>query len=1056
MASFFVDRPVFAWVLALIIALAGLLSLRGLPVAQYPSIAPPSIAVSTMYPGASAQTLEDTVTAVIEQEMNGAEGLQYVYSTSDASGAASVTLTFVPGTDPRLASVEVQNRLKRVESRLPAEVRQQGLRVEKTVNNFLMFIILKATEDGLSRTDLANYANSNIIDQVRRVEGVGDVMLFGSEYAMRIWVDPAKLTGLNLTATDVVNALRDQNVQVAGGALGSLPSVPGQQLNASIVVPASRLSDPEQFRNIILRASPGGSVVRLGEVARVELGAADYSVEARLNGKPVAGVGIKLAPTANALATAAGVREKMDELKGFFPKGMDYEIPYDTTRFIKISIQEVIKTLVEAIILVFLVMYLFLQNLRVTIVPTVVVPIALLGTLAAMYAFGFSVNVLTLFGMVLAIGILVDDAIVVVENVERIMSEEGLPAREATRKAMGQISGAIVGITLVLTAVFIPMAFFAGSVGNIYRQFSLSLVASMVFSALLALTLTPALCATLLKQVEAGHHHEKKGFFGWFNRAFARTSTGYQSLVGRIIGRAGRYMIIYGVVVAATVLLFTRLPSSFLPEEDQGYLISVVMLPTGATQERTLTVLDKLEKHYMNDPAVDRVVTVAGFSFFGAGQNGGIAFTTLKPWDERKSDDMHVSAVVGRAFGYFMTIKDAFVFPLNPPPIPELGNSSGFDMRLQDRAGHGHEKLMEARNMMLGLASQSKVVVGVRPEGQEDAPQLQVDVDRDKARALGLQLADVNATLSVTFGSAYVNDFVMQGRVKRVLVQADATRRMLPEDVLQLRVRNALGQMVPFSAFSTAKWVMGSPRLERYNGFPSVKIAGSAAPGKSTGDAMAEMEALAKKLPPGFGFEWSGQSFEERMSGAQAPLLYALSILTVFLVLAALYESWSIPFAVILVVPLGILGAVLGVTLRGMPDDVYFKVGLIAIVGLSAKNAILIIEFAKDLQAQGKGVKEAILEAVHLRFRPILMTSLAFILGVMPLALASGAGSASQRAIGTGVMGGMITATLLAIFLVPVFFVIVRKFFPISERQMKVYTHAYEEEDAKHQDKPRF
>jgi multidrug efflux pump len=1056
MASFFVDRPVFAWVLALIIALGGLLSIRGLPVAQYPTIAPPSIAVSTSYPGASAQTLEDTVTAVIEQEMNGAEGLQYVYSTSDSSGAATVTLTFQPGTDPRLASVDVQNRLKRVESRLPAEVRQQGIRVEKAANNFLMFIILKATQDGLTRTDLANYATANILDQVRRVEGVGDVTLFGSEYAMRIWIDPARLTGLNLATTDVIAALRDQNVQVAGGALGALPSVKGQQLNASIVVPASRLTTPEQFGNIILRASPDGSVARLKDVARIEIGAADYSVEARLNGKPVAGLGIKLAPTANALDTAAGVRAKMDELKGFFPPGMDYEVPYDTTRFIQISIEEVIKTLVEAIILVFLVMYLFLQNLRATIVPTVVVPIALLGTLGAMLAFGFSVNVLTLFGMVLAIGILVDDAIVVVENVERIMSEEGLPAREATRKAMGQISGAIVGITLVLTAVFIPMAFFSGSVGNIYRQFSLSLVASMMFSALLALTLTPALCATLLKQVDAGHHHEKKGFFGWFNRGFSRTSRTYQGMVERIIAKAGRYLLIYGVIVAVVVLMFSRLPSSFLPEEDQGYLVSIVMLPTGATQERTLQVLDKLEQHYINDPAVERVITVAGFSFFGAGQNGGIAFTTLKPWDERESPDLHVSAVVGRAFGYFMTIKDAFVFPLNPPPIPELGNSSGFDFRLQDRGGQGHAKLMEARNMLLGMASQSKVVTGLRPEGQEDTPQLQVDVDRGRARALGLQMADINTTLGVSFGSAYINDFVYQGRVKRVMVQADATRRMLPEDVMQLRVRNAQGGMVPFSAFATAKWVMGSPRLERYNGFPSVKIAGAAAPGFSTGDAMAEMETLAKQLPPGFGFEWSGQSFEERMSGAQAPLLYALSILTVFLVLAALYESWSIPFAVILVVPLGILGAVLGVTLRGMPDDVYFKVGLIAIVGLSAKNAILIIEFAKDLQAQGMSMRSAILEAVHLRFRPILMTSLAFILGVMPLALASGAGSASQRAIGTGVMGGMITATVLAVFFVPVFYVVVRSFFRGSERQRKLYTHELEKENAADDVDPRF
>ncbi len=1051
MAKFFVDRPVFAWVIALIIVLAGLLSIRSLPVSQYPSIAPPTIAISATYPGASAQTVEDTVTSVIEQEMNGAEGLQYMYSTSESSGSANITLAFKSGMDIDLASVEVQNRLKRVESRLPSEVRSQGVRVDKAGNNFLMFVILANTDGKLTRTDLANYASASILDPLRRVEGVGDITLFGSEYAMRIWLNPARLTGLKMTPADVTAAIRDQNMQVAGGALGGLPAVAGQDLNATVIVPESRLSSPEQFGNIILRANPDGSVVRLSDVARVELGAADYSVEARLNGKPVAGLGVKLAPSANALATATAVRAKMAELSPYFPEGMNYEIPYDTSKFVKRSIEEVVKTLIEAIILVFLVMYLFLQNLRATLIPTIVVPVALLGTMAVMLVFGFSINVLTMFGMVLAIGILVDDAIVVVENVERIMVEEGLPPREATRKAMGQISGAIIGMTLVLVAVFIPMAFFSGSVGNIYRQFSLSLVASISFSALLALTLTPALCATLLRPIAKGQQHEKKGFFGWFNRGFARTTTGYQGVVARMLGKAGRYMVIYVLIVVAVGLLFTRLPSSFLPEEDQGYFLSVIMLPTGATQERTLKVLGQLENYYVEkETNVDTVVTVAGFSFFGRGQNGGIAFATLKPWEERTTPDSHVSSVVGRAFGYFMSVKDAIIFPLNPPPIPELGNSSGFDFRLQDRSGLGHEKLVEARNMMLGLASQSKVVVGLRPEGQEDAPQLQVDVDREKARALGLQMTDINTTLGVMFGSSYVNDFVRAGRVQKVLVQGDAPERMLPEDILALRVRNSSGTMVPFSTFATAKWVMGSPRLERYNGFPSVKLAGNAAPGLSTGDAMAEMEALFAKLPPGFGYEWSGQSYEERISGAQAPALYALSVLVVFLVLAALYESWSIPFSVIMVVPLGVLGAVLGVTLRGMPDDVYFKVGLIAVVGLSAKNAILIIEFAKDLQAQGKGLIEATLEAVHLRFRPILMTSLAFILGVLPLVMASGAGSASQRAIGTGVMGGMITATVLAVFFVPVFFVVVRSLFKGSERQRRLHAHETDDEAPEH------
>lgn len=1043
MAKFFVDRPIFAWVISILIMMAGLLSLRGLPIAQYPAVAPPTIAVSATYPGASAKVLEDTVTSAIEQEMNGAEGLQYMFSTSESSGAASVTLSFSPGTNIDIAFVEVQNRLKRVEPRLPSEVRQQGVRIDKANNNFLMFLTLSTTGNQ-SRADLADYATNNLLDALRRVPGVGQAMLFGGEYAMRIWLDSAKLTGLNLTPGDVTAAIQDQNMQVAGGELGGLPSVAGQQLNATIVVPMSRLTTPEEFGNIILRANADGSVVRLHDVARVEVGASDYSVIARKNGQPVAGIGVQPTPTANALATATAVHEKMDELSQYFPQGVTYDIPYDTTKFVKVSIEEVIKTLLEAIILVFLVMLLFLQNLRATFIPTIVVPVALLGTLTMMFLFGFSINVLTMFGMVLAIGILVDDAIVVVENVERIMSEEGLSPREATRKAMGQISGALVGITLVLTAVFIPMAFFSGSVGNIYRQFTLSLVASILFSVLMAFTLTPALCATLLKPMK--HNEEKKGFAGWFNRSFARTTKRYEGIVGSMVRKTGRYLVIYGVIVAVVGVMYVRLPGSFLPNEDQGYFLTVMQLPAGSTQERTLKVVEQMEAYYKTDENIANVIAVVGFTPFGRGQNGALTFVTLKPWAERNNPDQHVSAIVGRAMGALSQIKDAFIFALNPPPIPELGNSSGFDFRLQDRGGMGHDKLIEARNMMLGMASQEPTLVGVRPEGQEDSPQIKVDIDREKARALGVQIGSINSTLAIAFGSAYVNDFVLKGRVKRVMVQGQEGDRLLPENIMQLRVRNAQGEMVPFSAFAQANWVMGSPRLERYNGYPAVKISGNAAPGRSTGEAMDAMENLAKKLPEGFGFEWSGLSREEKLSGSQASALYIISVLVVFLVLSALYESWSIPLAVLLVVPLGVLGAVLGVFLRDMPNDVYFKVGLITIVGLSAKNAILIIEFAKDLQAQGKGLIEATLEAAHLRFRPILMTSLAFTLGVLPLVIASGAGAASRQAIGTGVMGGMIAATLLAVFFVPVFFVAIRKIFKGSERQRKLYVHEQEDE----------
>ncbi|GIZ50212.1 efflux RND transporter permease subunit [Noviherbaspirillum aridicola] len=1032
MGKYFIDRPVFAWVIAVFILLAGALSITGLPVAQYPTIAPPAVQITATYPGATAQTLENSVTSLIEQELNGAPGLQYMESQSQGNGQAQITATFQPGTNIDLAAVEVQNRMRRVESRLPQPVTQQGVQVTKARSNFLMVITLSSKDGSMDPIALGDYISRNIANEVKRVSGVGDVILFGTERAMRVWIDPAKLVGLQLTPTDVANAIRAQNAQVASGTLGELPSPGSQQVTAPIVV-TGQLTSPEQFGNIVLRANTDGSVVRLRDVARVELGGQAYATSARLNGSPSSAMGVQLSPTANALGTATAIRAKMEELEKYFPQGIQYEIPYDTSKFVKISIEEVVKTLLEAVVLVFLVMYLFLQNIRYTLIPTIVVPVALMGTFAAMYAFGFSINVLTMFGMVLAIGILVDDAIVVVENVERIMSEEGLSPAEATRKAMGQITGAIIGITLVLIAVFIPMAFFGGAVGAIYRQFSLSMVASMAFSALMALTLTPALCATLLKPVEAGHHHEKRGFFGWFNRRFNAATNGYQRVVVGMLGKTGRYMVVYGLIVGVMGLLFMRLPSSFLPNEDQGYILTNIQLPPGASANRTLDVAKQVEGHFLKQRGVEHIISVIGFSFSGSGQNAGIAFVPLKDWDERGDDT--ADKIAGKAMGVLMGIKDAIVFALNPPPIPELGTATGFNFRLQDRGGLGHDKLLAARNQLLGMAGQSKLLAGVRPEGLEDAPQLQVDVDRDKASALGVSFADINNTLSAALGSSYLNDFPNQGRQQRVILQAESTKRVQPEDLGNLYVRNAAGNMVPLSTFISARWINGPVQIVRYNGYPAMKIAGQAAPGYSSGEAMAEMERLASQLPAGFGFEWTGQSREERTSGAQMPMLMALSLLAVFLVLAALYESTSIPLSVMLVVPLGVLGAVLGVTLRGMPNDVYFKVGLITIIGLSAKNAILIIEFAKDLQAQGKGLIEATLEASKLRFRPIIMTSLAFILGVLPLAIATGAGSASQRAIGTGVMAGMISATVLAVFLVPVFFVVVRKLFRASKRQ---------------------
>ncbi|CCF96441.1 multidrug efflux RND transporter permease subunit [Ralstonia solanacearum] len=1038
MAKFFIDRPVFAWVLALFIIVAGAISITQLPIAQYPTIAPPSILITATYPGASAKTLDDAVTSIIEQEMNGADGLLYIESVSQAgNGQATITVTFKPGTDPALAQVDVQNRLKRVEARLPSSVTQQGVQVDKTRSNFLLFATLISKDGKMDPVALGDYISRNVLNEIKRVPGVGQAVLFGTERAMRIWVDPAKLVGYKLTPTDVYNAIRNQNALVSAGTLGDLPSTSDQPIAATVVV-EGQMTTTEQFGNIVLVSKPDGSQVRIKDVARLELGGQTYATSARINGQPISAIGVQLSPTGNALGTAKAVKAKLDELSKYFPAGVEYKIPYDTSKFVQISIEEVVKTLFEAMALVFLVMLVFLQNIRYTLIPSIVVPISLLGAFATMNALGFSINVLTMFGLVLAIGILVDDAIVVVENVERIMSQEGLPPREATRKAMGQITGAIIGITLVLMAVFIPMAFFSGSVGAIYRQFSLSMVASIFFSALMALTLTPALCSTLLKPIEKGSHHEKKGFFGWFNRMFTSTTDRYQSLVERMLKKTFRYMVIYGALIAAVVLLFVRLPSSFLPNEDQGYIITNIQLPPAASANRTLDVIKQVEGYYQHEKAVENIVAVQGFSFSGNGPNAALVFTTLKDWSQRGADQT-ADAVAGRAFGaLFGGIRDAIVFPLNPPPIPELGNATGFTFRLQDRGGLGHDALMAARNQLLGMAAQSKVLKSVRPDGLEDSPQYQVDIDREKANALGVAFADINAVLSTALGSAYANDFPNYGRQQRVIVQADRINRMQPEDIMNLFVRNTQGSMVPMSAFAKGHWIVGPVQLVRYNGYPSIRISGDAATGASTGEAMDEMERLASKLPAGIGFEWTGQSLQEKSSGSQAPALYALSLLAVFLVLAALYESWSIPAAVILVVPLGVLGALLGVTLRFMPDDVYFKVGLIAVVGLSAKNAILIIEFAKDLQAQGKGLIEATLEAVHLRFRPIIMTSFAFILGVLPLAIATGASSASQRAIGTGVMGGMITATVLAVVLVPVFFVVVRRVFKGSERQRRL------------------
>ncbi|MDT8905384.1 efflux RND transporter permease subunit [Pseudomonas prosekii] len=1023
MPQLFIDRPVFAWVVALFILLAGALAIPKLPVAQYPDVAPPQIEIYAVYPGASAQTVDESVVSLIEEELNGADNLLY-FGSQSSLGSATITATFQPGTNPELAQVDVQNRLKAVESRLPQAVTQQGLQVDKVSAGFLLLITLTSSDGKLDDVALSDYLARNVMNEIKRLDGVGKAQLYGAERAMRIWIDPQKLLSFDLTPADVNAAIVAQNAQVSAGSIGDLPTRTTQEITATVLV-KGQLSTPEEFADIVLKANPDGSTVRIADVARVEVGSQEYQFSTRLNGKPSTAVSVQLSPGANALSTATLVREKMDELARYFPAGVEYKIPYDTSPFVKVSITKVVYTLGEAMLLVFAVMFLFLQNIRYTLIPTLVVPVALMGTFATMLALGFSINVLTMFGMVLAIGILVDDAIVVVENVERIMASEGLSPREATRKAMRQITGAIVGITLVLVAVFIPMAFMQGSVGVIYRQFSLSMATSILFSAFLALTLTPALCATLLKPIAQGEHHAKGGFFGWFNRRFDQLSDRYQGWVAYALKRTGRYLLIYGVLLVSLGLLFSRLPSSFLPVEDQGYTITDIQLPPGASKNRTVQVVEQIESHNAGEPGVGDSTVILGFSFSGSGQNAALAFTTLKDWSDRGSDDS-ASSIAERANQAFGRIKDAVAFAVLPPPVDGLGTSSGFEFRLQDRGGLGHATLMQARSELLAAAEKSPVLMNVRESALAEAPQVQLEVDRKQANALGVSFADVGNVLATAVGSSYINDFPNQGRMQRVVVQAEGDQRSQVADLLKIHVRNDSGKMVPLSAFVQARWTQGPTQLTRYNGYPAISISGEPAPGHSTGEAMAEIERLVARGPAGLGQEWTGLSLQERLSGSQAPILLGLSLLVVFLCLAALYESWSIPTSVLLVVPLGVLGAVLAVSLRGMPNDVFFKVGLVTIIGLSAKNAILIIEFAKSLYDEGHDLVDATLQAARLRLRPIIMTSLAFILGVVPLAIATGASSASQQAIGTGVIGGMITATLAVVF-VPVFFVGVMK-----------------------------
>jgi multidrug efflux pump len=1051
MAKFFIDRPIFAWVIAIILMLAGVASIFNLPIAQYPTIAPPAVQISATYPGASAKTVENSVTQVIEQQMSGLDHLLYMSSSSDDSGNATITLTFAAGTNPDIAQVQVQNKLQLATPLLPESVQQQGTKVTKSSSSFLLVMAFVSTDGSMDRYDLANYVASHVEDPVSRVDGVGTVQLFGSQFAMRVWLDANKLNQYSLTPVDVETALTNQNVQVAAGSLGGTPSVPGQVLQATITQ-ATLLQTQDQFGNVLLKVNQDGSQVRIKDVARIDLGGENYNFDTKYNGQPTAGFGIQLATGANALQTAKLVRAKIDALSKNFPHGLVVQYPYDTTPFVKMSIEEVVKTLLEGIVLVFLVMYLFLQNLRATLIPTIAVPVVLLGTFAIMSAAGFSINTLSMFGLVLAIGLLVDDAIVVVENVERVMSEEGLSPREATRKAMGQITGALVGVALVLSAVFVPVAFSGGSVGAIYRQFSLTIVGAMVLSVLVALVLTPALCATILKPIPKGHHGTKTGFFGWFNRTFDNGRDKYHSGVQHVIRRSGRWLVLYLAVIVGVGFLFMRLPKSFLPDEDQGTMFVLVQTPPGSTQETTARTLKNVTDCLLHNEKdiVDSVFTVNGFSFAGRGQNAGIAFVRMKDYSQRQHANQKVQALVGRVFGHYASYKDATVLAVNPPSIPELGTASGFDFELTDNAGLGHDALMAARNQLLGMAAKDPSLALVRPNGLSDTPQFKVDIDREKAQALGVTVSDIDQTFSIAWASAYVNNFLdTDGRIKKVYLQGDAPFRMTPEDMSKWYVRGSSGSMMPLTSVASGHWVYGSPKLERYNGISSVEIQGQASAGKSTGQAMTAMEALAAKLPQGIGYEWTGLSFQERQSGSQAPILYGISILVVFLCLAALYESWSIPFAVILVVPLGVIGALLAVTMRGLENDVFFQVGLLTTVGLSAKNAILIVEFARELQIkEGMTAVQAALEAARLRLRPILMTSLAFVLGVLPLAISNGAGSSSQHAIGTGVIGGMLTATFLAVFMIPMFYVVIREKFSRDGSTPHGTEHDVEEETA--------
>ncbi len=1023
MSKFFIGRPNFAWVVAIFIVLAGLLAIPSLPVSQYPTVAPPQVVITATYPGASATTVVDSVISVIEEELNGAKGLLYYDSTSSSAGIGEITVTFAPGISPDLAQVDVQNRIKKAEARLPREVTQQGLQIEQASSGFLVIYTLRYKGDVAGRdvVGLSDYAARNVNNEIRRVPGVGKVQVFGAEAAMRVWIDPQKLIGYGLSVADVNSAIAAQNLQVPAGSFGSRPGSAKQELTATIAV-KGMLDTPQEFGRIVLRANADGSKVTLADVARLEVGRQNYNFDMLDTGRSAVGAAVQLAPGANALQTAEGVRAKLEELSKTFPPDIEYSMPYDTSRFVDVAIDKVIHTLIEAVVLVFLVMFLFLQNFRYTLIPTIVVPVCLAGTLAVMYALGFSVNMMTMFGMVLAIGILVDDAIVVVENVERLMAEEGLSPREATIKAMQQVSGAIVGITLVLSAVFFPLAFMSGSVGVIYRQFSLSLAVSILFSGFLALTLTPALCATLLKPIPKGHHDEKKGFFGWFNRRFAGVTERYARLNSRLLQRSGRYMLIYAGVVVVLGFLFVRLPEAFVPVEDQGYFIVDIQLPPGATQARTEAVTKEIETYLLSRDTVSSTAMVMGFSFSGTGQNAGIGFPTLKDWSERgrgQSASDEVAAFNAR----FAGMADARVMAVDPPPISGMGNASGFTLRLQDRGGVGREKLLAARDQLLYKANTSPVILYAMMEGLQDAPQLRLEIDREKAEALGVNFGTISSGISSAYGSATVADFANAGRLQRVVVQADLSARMTPESIMDLNVPNARGEQVPLSAFATASWEHGPVQISRYNGYPAIKVSGDAKPGHSTGEAMAELERIAAELPEGIGLEWTGLSLQERSAGAQAPALLVLAFLVVFLLLVALYESWAIPASVMLIVPIGALGSVLAVTALGMPNDVYFKVGLITIIGLAAKNAILIVEFAKDLRAQGHSLVDAAIEAARLRFRPIVMTSMAFILGVVPLAIATGAGAASQRAIGTGVIGGMLTATTLGVIFVPIFFV---------------------------------